>query len=100
MGIPPEEKDKGPNKGDTLDGAVSWTRDLVWALHGATKTYHNVICGKDFSWLYQACKDAGIISSRRDDSPAPLLHRIPFVLKEDYSRHRQTTSTTVFGIHL
>ena len=33
IGIPPEEKDKGPNKGDILNGAVSWTRDLMWALH-------------------------------------------------------------------
>ncbi|KAI9814422.1 MAG: hypothetical protein M1827_003278 [Pycnora praestabilis] len=32
-GIPIEEKDKGPNKGDILNGAVSWTRDLMWALH-------------------------------------------------------------------
>ncbi|KAH0537640.1 hypothetical protein FGG08_005591 [Glutinoglossum americanum] len=32
-GIPPEEKDKGPNKGDILNGAVGWTRDLMWALH-------------------------------------------------------------------
>ncbi|KAI9840050.1 MAG: hypothetical protein M1819_000243 [Sarea resinae] len=33
QGIPPDEKDKGPNKGDILNGAVSWTRDLMWALH-------------------------------------------------------------------
>jgi hypothetical protein len=32
-GIPIEEKDKGPNKGDILNGAVSWTRDLMWFLH-------------------------------------------------------------------
>lgn len=32
MGIPIEDKDKGPNKGDILNGAVSWTRDLMWAL--------------------------------------------------------------------
>ncbi|KAF1817507.1 hypothetical protein P152DRAFT_427405 [Eremomyces bilateralis CBS 781.70] len=32
-GLPIEEKDKGPNKGDILNGAVSWTRDLMWALH-------------------------------------------------------------------
>ncbi|KAI9838464.1 MAG: hypothetical protein M1838_004589, partial [Thelocarpon superellum] len=32
-GIPIEEKDKGPNKGDILNGAVGWTRDLMWALH-------------------------------------------------------------------
>lgn len=24
----------------------------------ATKTYHNVICGRDLSWLYEACKGA------------------------------------------
>ena len=33
MGIPIEEKDRIPNKGDILNGAVSWTRDLMWALH-------------------------------------------------------------------
>ncbi|KAL2221327.1 putative HLH transcription factor [Thermoascus aurantiacus ATCC 26904] len=33
MGLPIEEKEKGPNKGDILNGAVTWTRDLMWALH-------------------------------------------------------------------
>ena len=33
MGIPMEEKDKGPNKGDILNGSVSWCRDLMWALY-------------------------------------------------------------------
>lgn len=32
-GLPIEEKDKGPNKGDILNGAVGWTRDLMWMLH-------------------------------------------------------------------
>ena len=32
-GLPLEDKDKGPNKGDILNGAVSWTRDLMWMLH-------------------------------------------------------------------
>jgi len=32
-GLPIEEKDKGPNKGDILNGAVSWTRDLMWLLN-------------------------------------------------------------------
>lgn len=31
-GLPLEDKDKGPNKGDILNGAVSWTRDLMWML--------------------------------------------------------------------
>lgn len=33
MGLPIEEKEKGPNKGDILNGSVSWVRDLMWALH-------------------------------------------------------------------
>ncbi|PYI18510.1 putative HLH transcription factor [Aspergillus japonicus CBS 114.51] len=33
MGLPIEEKEKGPNKGDILNGAVGWMRDLMWALH-------------------------------------------------------------------
>lgn len=33
QGLPLEDKDKGPNKGDILNGAVSWTRDLMWMLH-------------------------------------------------------------------
>ena len=33
QGLPLEEKDKGPNKGDILNGAVSWTRDLMWMVY-------------------------------------------------------------------
>lgn len=33
LGLPIEEKEKGPNKGDILNGSVSWTRDLMWSLH-------------------------------------------------------------------
>lgn len=33
MGLPIEDKEKGPNKGDILNGAVGWMRDLMWALH-------------------------------------------------------------------
>ena len=33
MGIPIEDKDKGPNKGDILNGSVGWCRDLMWSLH-------------------------------------------------------------------
>ncbi|CAJ2513452.1 Uu.00g015710.m01.CDS01 [Anthostomella pinea] len=32
-GLPLDDKDKGPNKGDILNGSVSWTRDLMWMLH-------------------------------------------------------------------
>jgi hypothetical protein len=33
QGLPIEEKDKGPNKGDILNGSVAWTRDLMWYLN-------------------------------------------------------------------
>ncbi|KAK2737176.1 hypothetical protein FQN57_000433 [Myotisia sp. PD_48] len=33
MGLPLDEKEKGPNKGDILNGSVGWTRDLMWALY-------------------------------------------------------------------
>lgn len=33
LGLPVEDKEKGPNKGDILNGSVSWTRDLMWALY-------------------------------------------------------------------
>ncbi|KAK4636042.1 hypothetical protein CLAFUW4_00124 [Fulvia fulva] len=33
QGLPMEEKDKGPNKGDILNGSVAWTRDMMWFVH-------------------------------------------------------------------
>ncbi|KAF2214964.1 hypothetical protein CERZMDRAFT_36331 [Cercospora zeae-maydis SCOH1-5] len=33
QGLPLEDKDKGPNKGDILNGSVAWTRDMVWFMH-------------------------------------------------------------------
>lgn len=33
QGLPMEDKDKGPNKGDILNGSVAWTRDLMWYMH-------------------------------------------------------------------
>lgn len=32
-GVPVDDKDKGPAKGDVLNGAVGWMRDLMWILH-------------------------------------------------------------------
>jgi hypothetical protein len=32
-GLPLEEKDRGPNKGDILNGAVGWVRDCMWMLY-------------------------------------------------------------------
>ncbi|KAF2717682.1 hypothetical protein K431DRAFT_306685 [Polychaeton citri CBS 116435] len=32
QGLPLDDKEKGPNKGDILNGSVAWTRDLMWYL--------------------------------------------------------------------
>lgn len=32
QGLPMDDKDKGPNKGDILNSSVSWTRDVLWYL--------------------------------------------------------------------
>ncbi|KAF2154574.1 hypothetical protein K461DRAFT_98305 [Myriangium duriaei CBS 260.36] len=32
QGLPMDDKDKGPNKGDILNSSVSWTRDVMWYL--------------------------------------------------------------------
>lgn len=42
-GLPMDDKDKGPNKGDILNGAVSWTRDLMWMLHLKTQQHEELI---------------------------------------------------------
>jgi hypothetical protein len=33
QGLPVEDKEKGPNKGDILNGSVAWARDLMWYTH-------------------------------------------------------------------
>lgn len=50
-GLPLDDKDKGPNKGDILNGAVSWTRDLMWMLHLKMQQQEELVnalydCGK------------------------------------------------------
>ena len=38
QGLPQDDKEKGPNKGDILNGAVSWMRDLMWLLYDKIQT--------------------------------------------------------------
>jgi len=55
MGIPMEEKDKGPNKGDILNGSVGWTRDLMWALYNKYRQeaeLEGIIRSLGGSWPY------------------------------------------------
>jgi len=59
-GIPMEEKDKGPNKGDILNGAVSWTRDLMWMLHTKLQQQEelaNILAEKGIPFPFEETED-------------------------------------------
>lgn len=59
-GIPPEEKEKGPNKGDILNGSVAWTRDLMWCLFNKLeqeRILHDTLARHGESWPFQPTED-------------------------------------------
>ncbi|KAG4025127.1 hypothetical protein MFRU_066g00300 [Monilinia fructicola] len=59
-GLPIEEKDKGPNKGDILNGAVSWTRDLMWMSHLQAQQMEdlaNYIAELGGTWPFEKTED-------------------------------------------
>lgn len=59
-GLPIEEKDKGPNKGDILNGAVSWTRDLMWMSHQQAQQMEelaNYIAELGGTWPFEKTED-------------------------------------------
>ena len=60
LGIPPEEKDKAPNKGDILNGAVAWTRDLMWSLYikmEQESELEQLFASEGRPWPYQKSED-------------------------------------------
>ena len=60
IGLPLEEKEKGPNKGDILNGAVSWTRDLMWALYAKMQQeqeLESLITSLGGSWPFEMTED-------------------------------------------
>ena len=60
MGIPMEDKDKGPNKGDILNGSVGWTRDLMWALHAHIQReaeIQELLTSLGGTWPFQETED-------------------------------------------
>lgn len=62
QGLPIEDKDKGPNKGDILNGAVSWTRDLMWMLKEKMEE-----CDKLAAQLQQATGEEHITEPSEDE---------------------------------
>ncbi|KKY24956.1 putative hlh transcription factor (gamma) [Phaeomoniella chlamydospora] len=60
IGLPIEEKEKGPNKGDILNGAVGWTRDLMWALYAKIQQEQELealITSLGGSWPFEVTED-------------------------------------------
>lgn len=60
LGLPIEEKEKGPNKGDILNGSVAWTRDLMWALYQKyvqEEELANYITQLGGQWPFQVSED-------------------------------------------
>jgi hypothetical protein len=56
-GIPVEEKYHGPNKGDILNGAVIWTRDLTWILHLKPQQQEDLIAGLGGTFPFEESED-------------------------------------------
>ncbi|KAL2258762.1 hypothetical protein VTK26DRAFT_7801 [Humicola hyalothermophila] len=81
-GLPIEEKDKGPNKGDILNGAVSWTRDLMWMLHLKLQQQEELV-----NALYER---GGTLPFEITDDE----RRMQTELMEAMARHDETTQRT------
>ncbi|KAL9095993.1 MAG: hypothetical protein Q9163_006474 [Psora crenata] len=82
LGIPPEEKDKAPNKGDILNGSVSWTRDLMWALYQKFQQEDELaelISGLGGQWPFQQSEEekrmrTELMSAMEDNDPASFAY--------------------------
>lgn len=60
LGLPIDDKEKGPNKGDILNGSVAWTRDLMWALYQKyvqEEELANYISQLGGQWPFQISED-------------------------------------------
>ena len=71
IGLPVEDREKGPNKGDILNGAVSWTRDLMWALNQKfiqEEELANYITSLGGQWPFQPTDDERRMRSEVQDA--------------------------------
>jgi hypothetical protein len=60
QGIPMDEKEKGPNKGDILNGSVAWARDIMWYTHKKMveeKQLKALIQGMGQEWPFEETED-------------------------------------------
>lgn len=71
IGLPLDDREKGPNKGDILNGSVSWARDLMWALHQKytqEEELMNYITTLGGQWPFQITDDEKRMRSEVQDA--------------------------------
>ena len=82
LGIPPEDKDKGPNKGDILNGSVSWMRDLMWALYqkfNQEDELRETLSSQGRSWPFTQMEDekrmrSELIAAMESNDPMSFMY--------------------------
>ncbi|KAL8970600.1 MAG: hypothetical protein Q9183_001438 [Haloplaca sp. 2 TL-2023] len=82
LGLPLDEKNTGPNKGDILNGAVSWTRDLMWALHikmQQESELAEIIASLGGKWPFEPTEDekrmrTELLNAMADNNPSSFSY--------------------------
>lgn len=77
QGLPLDDKEKGPNKGDILNGSVAWARDLMWYLQRKIEQEQNLkqmLESMGQAWPYPPTED-----EKR------MLHEINMVIEKQNS---------------
>jgi hypothetical protein len=75
QGLPQEEKEKGPNKGDILNGAVAWMRDLMWLLYLKDQQQQELI--------QQVERLGGSWHHEQTDEEARMIHELRYAVERN-----------------
>ncbi len=60
QGLPMDDKEKGPNKGDILNGSVAWARDIMWYIQlkmRQEEQLKNVLEGMGQQWPFEQSEE-------------------------------------------
>jgi len=70
QGLPIEDKDKGPNKGDILNSSVAWSRDVMWYMNLKMQQeaqLQELISGLGGVWPFEQSEDEKRMRSEIDE---------------------------------
>lgn len=85
-GLPLDDKDKGPNKGDILNGSVAWTRDLLWIMRLKLEQeaqLKEMLRNQGHDWPFQQSEDEKRMQSELNEVIEKAIRTNNFT---DYSR--------------